>query len=460
MKIKLIISAAPDDPLKNKEPFMPLSLGLLVASAPNHKYILVDMLKGEKVNYDEPVDLVGISIRITAEKTAYKIADEFKKRNIKVVLGGPQASTAPLTAIKHADAVVIGEAELSWAKLLDDVENNQLKDFYIYSPDKFNPKGYKVHQINEYLDLKHVPIANRKLYKKRYRFDTLLATRGCPVCCDFCSVPYIYGKKIRTRPIDNVVNEIKTLRGFYYLLDDNVFGIDSTYNYYSALYDKIKSIKKKRFWTGQANLNAAASVKGREVIKKAAESGMVYASIGIESINPEIMKKTGTLKKNCAEAKKGDEIKRVKDNIAFIQDQGIVISGWFTIGYDEDTIDTYYSTLEFCKETNIIPIINPLEALPGTKLYDRLLKQNRICNTKSINILHPNIKDTDIITAMKEVYKEGFSLKEIFKRIGFYNKRFRSTYDKIFMAIFSYILQTKLKDGIGAFINSGSMFES
>jgi radical SAM superfamily enzyme YgiQ (UPF0313 family) len=397
-------------------------------------------------------------MRITAEKTAYKVADEFRKRNIKVIIGGAQASTAPLNAIQHADAVVIGEGELLWPKVLKDIENNTLRDFYLYSPKKFNPKGYSVYQVDEYMDLKHVPIANRSPYKKKYKFDTLLATRGCPIGCDFCSVPSIYGKKIRKRPIENVVEEIKTLRSFYYLLDDNVFGIDSTFDYYFKLYESIKALKKRRYWTGQANLNAAASKKGREIIKKAAESGMVYASIGIESINPVIMKKTGTLKKNCAKAG-NDAVKRIKENIAYIQDQGILISGWFTIGYEEDTIETYHNTLEFCRETNIIPLINPLEALPGTKLYDRLLKQNRISDTKTINIIHPEINDSDIINAMKEVYKDGFSLKEIFKRIRHNTKRIPDRKDKVFMAIFSFILQAKLKNGLGAFINTGKIFE-
>jgi hypothetical protein len=72
LKIKLIIAAAYDDPLKGKEPFMPISIGLLAASAPEYDYIFTDMLRGEKVNFKEKVDVVGISMRITAEKTAYK----------------------------------------------------------------------------------------------------------------------------------------------------------------------------------------------------------------------------------------------------------------------------------------------------------------------------------------------------------------------------------------------------
>ena len=77
-----------------------------------HNYILINMLSNDKINYDEPVDLVGISSRITSEKTAYKIADEFRKRKVKVVLGGPQVSVVPFNAKKHADSVVIGEGDI------------------------------------------------------------------------------------------------------------------------------------------------------------------------------------------------------------------------------------------------------------------------------------------------------------------------------------------------------------
>src|SRR4030067_927602 len=116
MIIKLILAAGRNDSLKN-DPFMPLSLPIIASLAPEHKYIFSDMLSDQNINFNEKVDLVGISYRITAEKTAFKIAEKFREKKVKVVLGGPQASANPFEAIMHCDSVVIGEAEALWPVL-------------------------------------------------------------------------------------------------------------------------------------------------------------------------------------------------------------------------------------------------------------------------------------------------------------------------------------------------------
>lgn len=460
MKIKLILAASEFDPLKKNEPFMPLSLPLLAATAPEHDYIFINMLSSDKIDYNEPVDLVGISSRITSEKTAYKIADEFRKRNIKVVMGGPQISVMPFAAIKHADSVVVGEGEELWPVLLKDCMNNKLKNFYVSSPNKFEAKYYTVHQNFSYVNLKNIPHAARYLFKKKYAFDTIFAVRGCSNDCDFCSVPSIFGKKPRFRPVDDVVNEINTFKSFfYYLLDDNIFGKSSYYDYYIELYEKLAKLKKIRYWTGQATLEAAASDKGREVIKKAVKAGLIYAAIGLESINPVVQKKSGAINKMGVKNK--DFITAMKENIKFIQNLGIVVTGWFTIGYEEDSVETFYKTLDFCKENNVIPVINALEALPGTKLYNRLLKENKIDNKKRINIKHPGMTDEDIIDTLKDITKKAYSLKSMIKNTLFYSKRFtgnhksknKSIYEKIYKTIFSFILQTKLKKGVISYVN-------
>ena len=261
MKITLILAAAKNDPLKKNDPFMPLSLPLIAASAPNHEYTFVDMLSGEIPDFDAPVDLVGISARITAEKKTYEIADAYREQGIKVVLGGAQVSSNAQQAIDHADAVVVGEGEGVWPVLLDDLARGRLKDFYLGSASPFDPGERSVHKSDAYLDLGTVQSAllTRKYYEKRYVFDTVFAARGCAQSCDFCSVGHLFGKKTRVRPVAEVVKEIASFKGFYYLLDDTVFGRPSTYGYYADLYEAIGRLDKVNFWTGQANLDAAAT---------------------------------------------------------------------------------------------------------------------------------------------------------------------------------------------------------
>jgi len=460
----LILAASENDPLRKTDPFMPLSLPLLAGSAPDHEYIFVDMLAGELPDYNQIIDAVGISARITAESTAYEIADTFRAKGVKVILGGAQISSVPYRASEHADAVAVGEGEPLWPVILEDIKSNQLKDFYISSPVDFDSRGKSVYRTGTFPDLKHTPLAVRKYYRKKYAFDTVFATRGCPVNCDFCSVSTLFGKEIRKRPVQDVVNEIESFRNFYYLLDDTVFGRPSTYDYYLSLYDSIAKLKKKRVWTGQANLDAASHPKGREVIRKAAEAGLVYAAIGIESINPVIQKKSGTLAKTGA-AHSDDIIGKMKENIRFIQEQGIVISGWFTVGYDEDTIDTFYKTLEFCNEMNLIPIISPLEALPGTDLYREMKALKRIDHTKAINIIHPLMKEEDVVKTFRDVTVKGNTIGRIIRRTLFYSSRFdKSTrnlnqkiHNKIFKTVFTFVLQLKMRKGVVGFANTGSI---
>ncbi len=417
MRITLIMAAPPHDALKNKEPFMPLSLPLLAATAPEHEYKLIDMLyQSGELDYDEPVDLVGISVRMTAEPFAYEIADEYRKRGVPVILGGPQVSAVPFRAIEHADAVAVGEGELLWPRIVEDVRSKRLVDFYVVNPRPFDGRGHSVHQISEWPGLESVPMARRDLFARKYQCDTVFASRGCPIDCDFCGVPGMFGKKTRFRPIENVVEEIDTLPGFHYLLDDTVFGRPGSYEYYQELYYRIAELPKKRFWTGQANLGAVDSPEGRDVIRTAVEAGFLYAMVGMESINPLVLRSQGTLAKTgLANA---DDVKaHMKDQIRFLQDLGIFVSGWFTVGYEEDTIETFYQTLEFCLDAGILPVMSPVNALPGTRLLDRLESEGKIDWSYSLtNIPHPRMKKEEVLQALDYAVDRGFSLSERLSR--------------------------------------------
>src|SRR5512137_453286 len=131
MKVTLILAAAPNDPLRKNDPFMPLSLPLLAGSAPEHEYTFVDMLAGEEPDYDAPADLVGISSRLTGEKTSYRIAEQYQQRGVKVVVGGAQISSVPHRAADHADAVAVGEGEVLWPLILKDAAKGKLAKFYV-----------------------------------------------------------------------------------------------------------------------------------------------------------------------------------------------------------------------------------------------------------------------------------------------------------------------------------------
>lgn len=453
MKIKLILAADENDPLRKRNPFAPLSLEILSSVAPQHHYELLDLMWDDlNLDYDAPVDLVGISYRVVSEKAAFKIADEFRKRGVTVVVGGPQPSVMPYKAKDHADAVVVGEAETLWPILLDDCENGALKSYYVSSPLAFDSKGLTYYQLSGLPDIsKFVLNRKRNLFSHKYTFSMVYASRGCPINCDFCLVTDIFGKTCRTRPVEEVVKEINSTKGYYYLIDDTVFGRPSTYDYYTELYTTLAEQKKIRYWTGQANLDAAAHEKGREVIKKAVDSGFLYAAIGIESINESTLRKSGSFNKMGISGN-NDVLQEMKNNIHFLQDLGIIISGWFVIGYEDDSIETYYNTLDFCMEMNIFPVFTPIRALPGSRLHGRLEQEGRIkdLNTTVSNVIHPTMNDRDVLKALLYANDIAYSKKEILKRTNFYRKKFaahsiNSVNDVIHKTFFTYFTQQKIR---------------
>jgi radical SAM superfamily enzyme YgiQ (UPF0313 family) len=247
------------------------------------------------------------------------------------------------------------------------------------------------------------------------------------------------------KPVPDVIKEINSFRNYYYILDDSVFGKPATYEYYRELYGSISGLKKKRFWTGQANLDAAADERGREVIRKAAEAGLIYAAIGMESINPRTLARSGAIRKMGASSE-SDVIDAMKKSIRFIQEQGIIVSGWFVIGYEDDDIGTYYRTVDFCREMNVIPVIFPVKALPGTRLYERLRNEGALDDSKLINFRHPSIRDERIFEAIKNVGDVGYSWKEIIRRTRFYLSKFDE--DRIHKTIFALVLQSKLRGAV------------
>ena len=449
MRIKLILVAGSNDSLNKKNPFKPLSLLLLAGAAPNHDYELIDMLDGRTVDFETDVDLVGISVRRSAEQTAFKVADQFKKRGVKVVMGGPQVSANPFESLEHANSIVVGEGEELWVKLLQDIEAGELKDFYVSSPRKFESKGQTVYQLNGLPSLDNIPKLNRKLFRKRYDFELVFASRGCAINCDFCSVSRLFGSKYRFRPVDDVVDEIAAFKGYYYLIDDTVFGRANTYNYYLDLYDKISKLKKVNYWTGQANLDAASNEKGREVIKKAVKSGLIYVAIGMESINKKVLQKSGSYSK-MGVSKSADMLTKMKENIRFIQQQGVLISAWFAIGYEDDDLETYYETLKFCMEMNVLPVFTPVHAMQGTDLYDRLKAEKKLQDNavNVTNVPHESIANQEVITALEFVNKKGFSLLTALKRTYYYFNIFvkqkdNSVNDVIHKTIFTFIAQLR-----------------
>jgi radical SAM superfamily enzyme YgiQ (UPF0313 family) len=431
VKITIIFPARGLEVTRASISVMPPSLTLLAALTPaEHEVRLVDMFCGDQVDYESPADVVAITVRTPLATTAYGIADRFVQLGKKVVLGGPHVFALPEEARSHATSVAVGEGEKLWPIILKDAEQDTLKDYYISGPYPTAKLAGTIHHEQERPSLEDLPMMRRDLLPRgRYFMDSVFTTRGCPNHCRFCPVTDIFGGKVRHRPIDDVVAEVATLGPRYFNVDDSVFGhpqlVDRPHEnqYYLDLYKQLAGLKPTRFWTGAGGLAAINYRDGRKILELAAESGLSAVAAGLESISAAGQKQSGAWRKLHYASADTFDLQQMKDNIRTIQKLGIAVLGFFVVGWDQDTPDTYRRTLDFCDECNIVPFIFTLTPTPASQVYKEYLEQGRIYTDRPwdqygsyVVFKHPTMSDQEMLRRNAEVMTEGYSMGRILKR--------------------------------------------
>jgi len=350
MQLELIAPASEDST------YLPrLGLGILMARTPRDVEVIYtdDVVRPFDVDRDiKDVDLVGISVDSKTARRSYDIAAAYRRRGVKVVMGGIHPTACPEEAMQHADAVVTGEADVVWTQVMEDFKRGELKP--LYKP--------------ELPDLKHMPDARRDLFKsKKYiPFQVVQTMRGCPYPCEFCSVSTANGKTFRFRPVDDVVGELEKLDKLLLFADDNTM-IHRAYS--KELFEKMAPLKKH--WIGQCSL---ATVKKIENVELLAKSGCKALFIGFESIDDETVKFTG---------KRQNRPSMYREVIDMLHDHGISVWGSFVFGFDTDNLSVFDRTVEEAIEMKLtmasFAILTPY---PGTPLYNRLLGEGRLTDPK------------------------------------------------------------------------------
>ncbi len=330
-----------------------LGLTLLAALFPKHYKVEIVNEVIDEVNLEADVDLVGITGLTCVIKRAYEIADHFRKRGVKVILGGVHPSLLPEEAKEHADSVLIGEAEGILDQLINDFEVGRLKPFY---------------KNSDWSELKGLPFPRRDLLSRHHHslFRAIETTRGCPNRCDFCSVPIMNGNRYRLRSLEEVDQELSSFikkKGEYiFLTDDNV---TANKNYALNLFEIFKRHRVR--WMGFTTIQIAMD---EEILRKAKESGCVSLFIGFESLVQENL--NGVSKRFVPAEELGDLVK-------IIQSHGIGIQSAFMFGFDEDDQTIFKKTVEFVQKNRIeLPTFSILTPFPGTPLRKRLEAEGRI----------------------------------------------------------------------------------
>jgi radical SAM superfamily enzyme YgiQ (UPF0313 family) len=377
--------------------FQQITMPYLAARVPPHWDVFHVDEEVEEIDWDMPVDVVGITFHTPSAYHAYEIARRFRARGRFVVLGGPHVSLCPDEAGQYADAIFVGEAEGLWEEFLKDWETGA--NLHVYQP-SCPPL------------LENIPMARKELYHRRdHTNGVLFATRGCPNQCDFCTVAVMYRHSLRRRPVAEVAAEYGSFKGKIIIFwDDN---ISADLEYAQELFHTIAPYRK--WWSSQASIHAG---RDEAFLEAATRSGCKQLFLGLESISQLSM----------AEVKKGfnrvDEYYRI---IQRIHAHGIAVQAGIVFGFDHDTPEIFKDTLDFLEAAGVQnATFNILTPFPGTPLFQKLESEGRILtrdwgkyNSREDVVYRPaRMSPEELLAGYRYANARFYSLASIAKRLS------------------------------------------
>ena len=355
MKIKLIAPHEQrEDTISSPFKLQRVNLPLLAAlTPPGHTITIVEEAFAPD-DIDQDVDLVGITVLTELAPRAYHIGDTYRRKGVKVVMGGIHPTVLPDEALEHADAVVVGEAEGVWPRLLSDAASGQMQ---------------RIYRAGKMTDLQGLPKPRRDFLpgnKGKGYFPIPIGvetSRGCPYDCEFCCIGQTLGQQYRVRPVQEVIAEIESIDSPHLFFVDDALGLNR--NAAKKLFTEM--IPLRRRWLAQGTVSLAEDAELLGLMKRAGCLGLL---IGFESVQK------GTQ----------NEVNKIKNlKIDFYEamhrfhGEGFGILGSFVFGFDYENKDVFEQTLEFIMRSRMDVVqLRILTPYPGTRLFKRLLSEGRL----------------------------------------------------------------------------------
>lgn len=355
MKIKLIAPHEQrEDTISSPFKLQRINLPLLAAlTPPGHTITIVEeAFAPDDINQN--VDLVGITVLTELASRAYRIADAYRQKAVKVVMGGIHPTVLPDEALEHADAVVVGEAEGVWPGLVSDAASGQMQ---------------RIYRAGKLTDLQGLQKPRRDLLPgTRYQGFTRIpigieTSRGCPYDCEFCCIGQTLGQQYRVRPVQEVIAEIGSIDSPHLFFVDDALGLNR--NVAKKLFTEM--IPLRRRWLAQGTVSLAQDLELLELMRR---SGCLGLLIGFESVQKAIQNevmKISNLRIDFYEAMRR------------FHGEGFGILGSFVFGFDYENKDVFEQTLDFIMRCRMDVVqLRVLTPYPGTRLYKRLLGEDRL----------------------------------------------------------------------------------
>jgi radical SAM superfamily enzyme YgiQ (UPF0313 family) len=378
---------------------VPLTLPYLAALTPKGWEIELLDEQLQPVDFGKRPDLVALSAWTLNSLRAYDIADEFCRRGVPVIIGGPHAFFHADEAAQHCSAVGIGEGETIWPQMLEDARLGRLQPRY---------------QAEPVPSLAGLPLPRYDLLDlRRYRpFRTfaVVSSRGCPFRCEFCSERFLLGEGYRCRPVADVVEEIRHCRSRSIFFGDSNFA--GKRSHAVELMEALVPLRLR--WSA---LWPAYLCRDTEFMDLAQRSGLLHLNIGLESINPNTL---------AGMNKRFNHAEHHAEMLEALRRRGISFSLNFIFGWDGEPADSFGATLKFL-EAHKAPVayFNILTPVKGTPFYDRMHREGRILNSEDIDrwpgqncyIRPPYGTPAAMEERVRGLYREFYSLRSMVSRL-------------------------------------------
>lgn len=374
----------------------PLALVTIAALTPDGHRVTLEDENIERLHLDDAPDLVGLTVKADTFHRAGEIAAAYRRRGIRVVMGGIHPTACPDDCAVHADAVVIGEAEPLWAGLVADAAAGRLRPRY---------------QATEPVDPATIPVPRWSLLREKdYLFtNTLYIGRGCPWRCDFCynSSPN-FDARYRIKPVDHIVREIASLG------TDHVMFIDDNFIGHPARAREVLHALRPLRLTWHTAVSADIG-RHPDLLDLMAGAGCRSLFIGFESVN----------QSNLLQChKRQNRIEAYDATIDSIHRRGMMVNASIVFGFDGDGPDVFDATVDWLErnriETMTAHILTPY---PGTALHRQLEAQGRIVdrdlrhyNTSRAVFRPAQMTVEELEAGYRRAYDRFYSFRSIFAR--------------------------------------------
>ncbi len=416
--------------ISKKASFPPLGLLTIAALLPKEWELrLVDM-NVRKLNDKDILwaDYVFVSAMIVQAQSVRKVLDRCRALGRKIVAGGPLFTTGYEEFSDTADHFVLNEAEKTLPMFLSDLEQG-------------SPK--KIYSSSQWADMTTSPVPRRELVRTRdYGAMNIQYSRGCPFDCEFCNITSLFGRLPRTKSKEQLISELDNIhalgwKGCVFIVDDNFIGnkVKLKNEILPAMIEWMSRNGYPFTFTTEASLNLADD---DELMGLMVEAGFDQVFVGIESPNADSLDECG---------KRANQGRDMIASIRKMQQYGLEVQGGFIVGFDNDPPEIFDRMISFIQDSSVVTaMVGMLNALPSTKLHNRLMKEGRLLeqtsgnNTDfSINFM-PSMEYNSLIRGYKRVMQNIYSPKQYYMRARTFLQNYRPGSNRIFHIRFNYMM--------------------